>query len=85
MDSVILVKSEALESTDRIQTHDISFCFSQNLCRARANEIETEDHMKLVAQREKGRLKQEILRLENDLADLKERKNMYEVGNGLYS
>ena len=57
----------------------MSFCFPQNLCRARANEIETEDHMKQVAQREKGRLKQEILRLENDLADLKERKNMYEV------
>ena len=38
--------------------------------------------MKQVAQREKGRLKQEILRLENDLADLKERKNMYEVSNG---
>ncbi|XP_072033774.1 coiled-coil domain-containing protein 39-like [Amphiura filiformis] len=51
---------------------------TQNLCRARGNEIDTEDHMKLVAQREGGRLKQEILRLENDLADLKERKNMHE-------
>lgn len=51
---------------------------TQNLCRAREKEIETEDHMKLVAQREGGRLSQEILRLENDLANLKERKNMYE-------
>ena len=33
----------------------------------------------LVAQRECGRLKQEIQRLENDLADIKERRNIHEV------
>ncbi|XP_071508551.1 coiled-coil domain-containing protein 39-like [Diadema antillarum] len=51
---------------------------TQNLCGARSKELETENHMKLVAQREEGRLKQEIIRLENDLADIKERKNIFQ-------
>lgn len=51
---------------------------TQNVCRARDHELETENHMKLVAQREEGRLKQEIIRLENDLGDIKERKNIYQ-------
>ncbi|XP_041482554.1 coiled-coil domain-containing protein 39-like [Lytechinus variegatus] len=51
---------------------------TQNVCRARDKEIETENHMKLVAQREEGRLKQEIVRLENDLGDIKERKNIHQ-------
>ena len=47
--------------------------------RARGNELDTENHMSLVASREAGRLKQEIQRLENDLADIKERRNIHEV------
>lgn len=34
--------------------------------------------MKKIAEREAGRLKQEIKRLQNELNDLKEKKNMYE-------
>ncbi|KAJ8032720.1 Coiled-coil domain-containing protein 39 [Holothuria leucospilota] len=52
---------------------------TQGISRAREKEIETENHMLLVAQREEGRLKQEIQRLENNLADLQERKNIHEV------
>ncbi|KAJ8030943.1 Coiled-coil domain-containing protein 39 [Holothuria leucospilota] len=51
---------------------------TQGISRAREKEIETENHMLLVAQREEGRLKQEIQRLENNLADLQERKNIHE-------
>ncbi|XP_038050649.1 coiled-coil domain-containing protein 39-like [Patiria miniata] len=51
---------------------------TQALNRARGRELETEKHMMLVAQRECGRLKQEIQRLENDLADIKERRNIHE-------
>ncbi|PIK37807.1 putative coiled-coil domain-containing protein [Apostichopus japonicus] len=51
---------------------------TQAVSRAREREIETENHMVLVAQREEGRLKQEIKRLENDLAELQERKNIHE-------
>ncbi len=51
---------------------------TQALNRARGNELDTENHMSLVAQREAGRLKQEIQRLENDLADIKERRNIHE-------
>ncbi|XP_033638039.1 coiled-coil domain-containing protein 39-like [Asterias rubens] len=51
---------------------------TQALNRARGNELDTENHMSLVASREAGRLKQEIQRLENDLADIKERRNIHE-------
>ena len=46
---------------------------------ARRKEIETEQHLQKVAEREEGRLKQEILRLEMEYEELKEKKNIYEV------
>ena len=52
---------------------------SQGLLNARNAEIETEDHLLKIAEREEGRLKQEILKLEKELDDLKEKKNIYEV------
>ncbi|XP_064639257.1 coiled-coil domain-containing protein 39-like [Lineus longissimus] len=51
---------------------------TQNLVGARTKEIETEDHMFKIADREDGRLQQEIQRLTKDLEDLKEKKNIYE-------
>eukprot|EP00058_Branchiostoma_floridae_P007967 XP_002593455.1 hypothetical protein BRAFLDRAFT_119531 [Branchiostoma floridae] len=51
---------------------------TQGLCRARDNEIETEDHMKQIADREEGRLGQEITRLENEKTELLEKKNVFE-------
>ena len=47
---------------------------------ARKKEIETEDHLKKIAEREEGRLEQEIQRLQKEMDELKERKNIYEVG-----
>ena len=46
---------------------------------ARNKEIETEDHMFKIAEREEGRLLQEIKRLKKELDELKEQKNIYEV------
>jgi seryl-tRNA synthetase len=54
---------------------------TQNLVNARTHEIETEDHMFKIAEREDGRLQQEIQRLSKDLEDLKEKKNIYEVSS----
>ncbi|KAK2144272.1 hypothetical protein LSH36_772g01071 [Paralvinella palmiformis] len=51
---------------------------TQALVDARRKEIETEQHLQKVAEREEGRLKQEILRLEMDYEELKEKKNIYE-------
>ena len=53
--------------------------FYQGLVNARKNEIETENHMLQIAQREEGRLQQEIQKLEKDLEEIKEKKNVFEV------
>ena len=52
---------------------------SQNLLQARKNELRTEEHLKQIADRENGRLKQENTRLEDDLAMMKEKRNMNEA------
>uniref|UniRef100_A0A8C8RD37 Coiled-coil domain-containing protein 39 n=1 Tax=Pelusios castaneus TaxID=367368 RepID=A0A8C8RD37_9SAUR len=54
------------------------FNFTQSLYRARENEIETEEHFKALAERELGRLKKEIQRLENEMVSLREKKNSQE-------
>nr|XP_014341535.1 PREDICTED: coiled-coil domain-containing protein 39 isoform X2 [Latimeria chalumnae] len=51
---------------------------TQSICRAREKEIETEEHFKTLAEREMGRLKQEILRLENEMISLREKRNIQE-------
>ena len=55
------------------------FLFHQALVEARNKEMETEDHMLKIAEREEGRLGQEIRRLKKELDELKEQKNIYEV------
>ena len=51
----------------------------QGLVNARKSEVNTEDHLCKLAEREEGRLQHEIRRLEKEMADLKEKKNIYEV------
>ncbi|XP_037695828.1 coiled-coil domain-containing protein 39 isoform X2 [Choloepus didactylus] len=51
------------------------FSFTQSLCKARENEIESEEHFKAIAQRELGRVKDEIQRLENEMASIQEKKS----------
>ena len=60
---------------------DGALIYFKGLVGARKKEIETEDHLKKIAEREEGRLEQEIQRLQNEMDELKERKNIYEVDN----
>ena len=46
---------------------------------ARKHEIDTEQHLQKIAEREEGRLRQEILRLSKENEELKEKRNIYEV------
>uniref|UniRef100_A0A8C9NH90 Coiled-coil domain-containing protein 39 n=1 Tax=Serinus canaria TaxID=9135 RepID=A0A8C9NH90_SERCA len=52
--------------------------FSQTLYKAKENEIETENHFKALAEREYGRLKNDIKRLKDEIASLREKKNTQE-------
>ncbi|XP_065700830.1 coiled-coil domain-containing protein 39 [Patagioenas fasciata] len=52
--------------------------FTASLYRAKENEIETERHFKALAEREQGRLKTEIKRLEDEIVSLREKKNSQE-------
>jgi len=51
---------------------------TQALVVAREKEGETEDHLLKIAQREEGRLKQEITRLKKEMDEIKEKKNSFE-------
>lgn len=51
---------------------------TQALVNARRKEVETEEHLSKIAEREEGRLNQEINRLNKELEELKEQKNIYE-------
>ncbi|NXJ65966.1 CCD39 protein, partial [Rostratula benghalensis] len=54
------------------------FSFTQSLYKARENEIETEQHFKALAERECGRLKSDIKRLEDEIVSLRQKKNSQE-------
>ncbi|XP_065530567.1 coiled-coil domain-containing protein 39 [Lathamus discolor] len=54
------------------------FSLTQSLYKARENEVETEKHFKALAEREHGRLKSEIKRLEDELVSLRVKKNSHE-------
>uniref|UniRef100_A0A8C1YQN5 Coiled-coil domain-containing protein 39 n=1 Tax=Cyprinus carpio TaxID=7962 RepID=A0A8C1YQN5_CYPCA len=51
---------------------------TQALCKAREKETESEVHFRGLAERETGRLKQEVTQLENQLKTLNEKKNVQE-------
>ena len=46
---------------------------------ARKHELETEEHLRAIAEREAGRLNQENQRLTQQLEKLKEKRNIHEV------
>ncbi|NXG79941.1 CCD39 protein, partial [Baryphthengus martii] len=69
-------RTEAMRSHLKNVRQELSF--TQSLYKARENEIETEQHFKSLTERERGRLKNEIKRLEDEICSLREKKNSQE-------
>uniref|UniRef100_A0A803WA91 Coiled-coil domain-containing protein 39 n=1 Tax=Ficedula albicollis TaxID=59894 RepID=A0A803WA91_FICAL len=67
---------EAMASHLKNVTQEINF--SQSLYKAKENEIETEHHFKALAEREYGRLKNDIKQLKDEIASLRQKKNTQE-------
>ncbi|XP_053807557.1 coiled-coil domain-containing protein 39 [Vidua chalybeata] len=67
---------EAMTSHLKNVRQEISF--SQSLYKAKENEIETEHHFKALAEREYGRLKNDIKRLQDEIASLRQKKSIQE-------
>ncbi|XP_066049642.1 coiled-coil domain-containing protein 39 [Chamaea fasciata] len=67
---------EAMTSHLKNVRQEISF--SQSLYKAKENEIETEHHFKALAEREYERLKNDIKRLKDEIASLRQKKNIQE-------
>ncbi|KAK3698535.1 hypothetical protein QZH41_014464 [Actinostola sp. cb2023] len=83
--NLVLLKDQVEEHKDRIYAMSEHFKnvqqelhHTQNILNARKKEIETEKHFRQVSEREEGRLKNEIRRLNNEINDLKEKRNIYE-------
>ncbi|XP_076453930.1 coiled-coil domain-containing protein 39-like [Babylonia areolata] len=83
--AIIQEKNELEEIGDRVSAMSEhlknvrqELLHTQGLVEARNKEIETEEHMLKIAEREEGRLGQEIHRLKKELDELKEQKNIYE-------
>ena len=60
---------------------DSMFSFIQRLFNARKHEAETEEHMRMLDEREVGRLRQEIGKVENELTNVNDRKSGLAVRN----
>ncbi|XP_034357186.1 coiled-coil domain-containing protein 39 isoform X1 [Arvicanthis niloticus] len=61
--------------TSHLKNVNQEFLFTQSLYKARENEIESEEHFKAIAERELGRVKDEIQLLEKEIAIIRERKS----------
>lgn len=71
-DDRVHAMSQHLQNVRQELTHNLG------LVSAHVKEIETEDHMIAIAQREDGRLKQEINRVEKNLVTMRDQRNRFE-------
>ncbi|KAK2573594.1 Coiled-coil domain-containing protein 39 [Acropora cervicornis] len=83
--SIVAHKEQLDEHSDRIyamsehlRNVQQELQHTQELLNARKREIDTENHMKQIAEREEGRLNNEIKKINNEIKDLTEKRNIFE-------
>lgn len=84
--SIVAHKEQLDEHSDRIyamsehlRNVQQELQHTQELLNARKREIDTENHMKQIAEREEGRLNNEIKKINIEIKDLTEKRNIFEV------
>jgi flagellar capping protein FliD len=60
---------------EHLKSVQMELVHTQSLVDAKDKEIETEEHMKQITERQSGRLKNEIEKLDNRIADQQDRLN----------
>lgn len=80
--AVVVVETELIETKERIVTMQQHFAsvntellHTQRLVDAKIKEIETEDHLKQLAERERGRFRAEFKKLQVELMELQDKVN----------
>merc|ERR1719506_63118 len=80
--ALVVIETELLETKERISTMEehlksvnIEQLHTQRLVDAKIKEIETEDHLKQLAERERGRFSAEYKKLQVELAELQDKVN----------
>ncbi|KOO52804.1 flagella associated protein [Chrysochromulina tobinii] len=84
--AVVVVENELVETKERIGTMEehlsavnTETLHTQRLIDAKVKEIETEDHLKQLAERERGRFQAEYKKLQAELAELHDKVNGVQV------
>lgn len=79
MDSEIKEKRSRVEAmSEHMKNVQQELSITQNLVAARLKEIESENHLRMLAEREQGRINLQIKRKKDDIAEIKERQNTHE-------
>ncbi|XP_032830901.2 coiled-coil domain-containing protein 39 isoform X2 [Petromyzon marinus] len=79
MEGEMMEQEERLHAmVEHLKNVKQEFTNTQVLCRAREKELETESHFATLAEREGGRLKQELRRLDAEMHDARERQNNHQ-------
>ena len=79
MDSDIKEKRARVEAmSEHMKNVQQELSITQNLVAARLKEIESENHLRMLAEREQGRINLQIKRKKDDIDEIKERQNTHE-------
>ena len=79
IDSEIKEKRARVEAmSEHMKNVQQELTITQNLVAARLKEVESEDHLRMLSEREQGRINLQVKRKNVDIEEIKERQNTHE-------